>query len=347
MITAGLKKESLFYCRRRLIVVLIILFFMALINPVLYKALGETITAAKAQGVNIAQAETLWDSVGGSLPVSAVVSSFTTIYSFGLIVFFLTIMPMAGGERNSRAEIIPRLAGLSHEGFVIPKFLFYVILSFIISSAACYLSVTAAGVMADSEVTGFSVTREQAGDGSSDGGGSVSGLLPVEEREQLRITAQAGGTAPAQADVPVPNAASAVSFNKTGGLYASALIGLFFAFCTSLYLFAGLTTGRPGLSIILTLIGVEAISFVLEKISAGGYNPTALAEIGTALLISGNGSDASGMYGNIFAQTVRDSLTPANIAASVFSSLILIVVFMLLTIVLRRVHEVDNTADIG
>ncbi|GHU46402.1 hypothetical protein FACS1894120_3150 [Clostridia bacterium] len=360
MILAGLKKEAVFFLRRRLIVVLVLLFLMAVINPVLYKTFADTVSLAQAQGMDISQFTPLYEQLGGNLPLTAVVSSFSTIYSFGLIAFFIAIMPMAGGERSKRAEIIPRMSGLTHEGFVIPKFIFYVILSFVISAAACSLSVKAATSMSgDRYVTGSYATDSANSDGvyddigagaddsaadssggsendsSADSSGGGSKFFRAGNSEQLRYLSNTAGSA-----------VQVSGIDTKAGYQAALLVGLFFAFCTALYLFVGITTGRPGLSVILTLIGVEAVSFLLEKISGNGYNPTALAEIGTALIVrsSGGGVDM-GLIEKVYDPAVSAGLTPANIAASVLSSVILIVVLLLLTILLRRAHEVDNSAD--
>ncbi len=148
MIIKGLKKELMLLTRGgRLIGILLLVLGLCLAYPALYKfsavmmeqltEMGQQIGGEMGDFTNSFNEGmgSLTEQLGGSF---AEVGFFGAVLSYmgeGFLILSLILMATAGGEQKKRSVIIPNCAGLTPEGYVLPKFIlypiFYTVLTFI------------------------------------------------------------------------------------------------------------------------------------------------------------------------------------------------------------------------
>jgi ABC-2 type transport system permease protein len=137
-INAGLKKELLFFWRSfRLGGIIIAFIGCALFMPLMWGMMAAMGMEDLFNQMGLEQIENgeLFVMYSGSL--SMIISA--------SIVMLILMMGTAGAEQKKRSIIIPQTAGLTPSGYVLPKFMFYPMIIFImtvisafIANAACH-----------------------------------------------------------------------------------------------------------------------------------------------------------------------------------------------------------------
>ena len=153
-ISAGLKKEIIFFWRSFRFCGMVLLFLgCALLYPLVS---GMTVLMGEALGINgtelygagmqgMPETEMVEALFGVFTPQFTYVSSLTMISS-AVILMMILLTGTAGAEQKKRSIIIPQTAGLTPAGYVMPKFILYppmvftlTLISAIISNAACHV----------------------------------------------------------------------------------------------------------------------------------------------------------------------------------------------------------------
>jgi ABC-2 type transport system permease protein len=132
-ITAGLNKEWLFFFRKKRFLGMLIIFIgCAVIYPLMAR-----MTLSIPQEMRNVQ--------GIEMDVFSMFESLDAVYilSISMITFagFMTLFLMsnaAGGEQKKRSIILPQTAGLTPVGYVLPKFMFYPLMLFIMSIISAF-----------------------------------------------------------------------------------------------------------------------------------------------------------------------------------------------------------------
>ena len=130
-ISAGLHKEWMFFYRnKRLLAVIIFYLVFALMNPLMARAAVSVGGEAMGfpDGMNIGELVTLQKTF---------VESFSMIFTAAIVTMFL-ISGAAGGEQKKRSIVMPQTAGLTAGGYVIPKFMLYPPVVFIMTIASAF-----------------------------------------------------------------------------------------------------------------------------------------------------------------------------------------------------------------
>lgn len=105
-------------------------------------------------------------------------------------------------------------------------------------------------------------------------------------------------------------------------IFTSACGAIYMLFLISVYFFTGLSTGRPGISVIIVYAGVNVIPLLLQSLNIDKYNPFALQ---TLLMSSYNEADMN------------------NFVLSVIVSLVLSVICCLLALMVTTLRKIDNS----
>lgn len=198
--------------------------------------------------------------------------SFSDIGQTGMILVFVLLMAAAGTEQKKRSIMMPRSAGLTPMGYVLPKFVLYPLTVLVLSFLGCMLSNIAAQVCF---------------------GGMIDWSLLA---------------------------------------FASLTMAVYIMFCAVLYMFIGISTGQPGLSVIYTLIITGLLSMLLPAVNIDKYNPFALTTISNNIVYS----DKSAWIENIGA---------ANYVLTLLITLAFCAVFFALTWFVVSAKKIDNTGD--
>ncbi len=227
MFKAGIKKELMMFTRGfRMWGILILVLGLAASYPALYKMLDsmsglmEEMATVEA-GASADMMEGLTGSIsaiyGADLGYVGFITGVSATVGIGLLVMMIILMAAAGGEQKKRSVIIPDCAGLTPQGYVLPKFAIYPLLSAVVM----FLGTVIAGAVANLLFEG----------------------------------------------TPVP--ISDILFNAA----CSAGYGLFLI---SAFFMAGISTGRPGISVIAVYLGSELINSMLNGFRVNRFNPYAL-----------------------------------------------------------------------
>ena len=176
------------------------------------------------EGASIDELFNSFDSV--SYGIALVLSG---ISADAVLVLLLCMMSTAGGEQKKRNVIIPNASGLTTWGYILPKFVFYTIFTFVSTFAVAYLGYFMCTWLYD-------------------------------------------------ATLPALDVFNYIICNS-----------VFCVFVVILYLFAGLSTGKAGLSAALVYIFLNIFPSVLEFAEINEYNPFSLMKyaFGTNMTIDG------------------------------------------------------------
>ena len=105
-------------------------------------------------------------------------------------------------------------------------------------------------------------------------------------------------------------------------LISSACVAVFVMFMISLYLLLGLSTGRPGISVIILFAASSLLPLLLQSMNINKYNPFALQDL---LMYSYSEIDMN------------------NFVLSVVVSVVLSVICCLLSLMITTLRKIDNS----
>lgn len=166
MLKTGLKKEIMYLGRTgKLAGVIMAILIFAVLDGLMLKVTGammSSMTTTMQQQVeqiskDAGESEEINEltEITGSIDTMASVfenmnaatvlySTISDISSLGILIALLVIKSACGGEQKKRSIIIPRCAGLTPKMYILPKFLIYPLIVFVLS----FISVILASVMA-------------------------------------------------------------------------------------------------------------------------------------------------------------------------------------------------------
>lgn len=124
--------------------VLIALFSVAVVNPLMIKAMMSiTDTVAQAAG-SMGDVTGMEELISMSYTSGVVFgSALADLCNTALLVILLVLMSPFGGEQKKRATLIPSCSGLDNKYYLVPKFVLYSVIIF----AACFVSGVLSGFM--------------------------------------------------------------------------------------------------------------------------------------------------------------------------------------------------------
>lgn len=106
---------------------------------------------------------------------------------------------------------------------------------------------------------------------------------------------------------------------------AGIMIGCYLAFLVSAHLMVGISTGKAGISVIAVFIMSSFLPLILQIYGADKFNPFALA----------------GIAGN----AINGEFDATNIAFSLVTTLILILIFFFITLFVQTAQKIDNAEN--
>jgi len=147
-ITAGLKKEVMFFSRGfRFIGVIIGFLGCALLNPLLYGLMilmGNLDFSEMAEmGMDFDMGELFaiyQGETGLSLSYFGTIDMFAGAIPLMPIIIMAMLIGTAGNEQKKRAIIVPQTAGLTPAGYVLPKFMLYPASAFVLTMLSLFLT---------------------------------------------------------------------------------------------------------------------------------------------------------------------------------------------------------------
>jgi ABC-2 type transport system permease protein len=142
-ITAGFKKELLFFWRGYRFFGLVITFIgCAVMYPLMswmMRIMADTFE--QMDGMNELEAMPGMDVIAEMFTIELTyVSSLQMFTSTAIMVALLLFMGAAGGEQKKRSIVLPQTLGLSPAGYVLPKFMFYPPLVFVFTLGSAFLA---------------------------------------------------------------------------------------------------------------------------------------------------------------------------------------------------------------
>ena len=162
MLKTGLKKEMMFLGRTgKLAGVIVAMLIFALLDGIMLKATGvmmssmsttvqQQIDQISENSENSEELNELNEITGSISTMSSMfenMSAATILYStindissLGLLITLLVIKSACGGEQKRRSIVIPRCAGLTPKMYILPKFILYPIIIFLLSVIAVFLA---------------------------------------------------------------------------------------------------------------------------------------------------------------------------------------------------------------
>ena len=165
MLKTGLKKEMMYLGRTgKLVGIIVAMLVFALLDGIMLKATGammssmsttmqqqigelpdEVAESEEANELNeitnsMSSMTSLFDNMSAS---TVLYSTIADISGLGILITLLVIKSACGGEQKKRSIIIPRCAGLTPKMYILPKFILYPAIIFILS----VISVLIASVM--------------------------------------------------------------------------------------------------------------------------------------------------------------------------------------------------------
>lgn len=165
MLKTGLKKEIMYLGRTgKLAGVIMAMLIFALLDGLMLKATGammssmsttmqqqvEQISENAEESEEINELSDITNSMSTMTSVFENMSAATVLYStisdvssLGILITLLVIKSACGGEQKRRSIIIPRCAGLTPKMYILPKFMLYPLIIFVLA----FISVILASVM--------------------------------------------------------------------------------------------------------------------------------------------------------------------------------------------------------
>lgn len=166
MLKTGLKKEIMYLVRTgKLAGVIMAILIFAVLDGLMLKVTGammssmtttmqqqvEQISEDAGESEEINELTEITGSINTMTSVFENMNAATVLYStisdissLGILIALLIIKSACGGEQKMRSIIIPRCAGLTPKMYILPKFLIYPLIVFVLS----FISVILASVMA-------------------------------------------------------------------------------------------------------------------------------------------------------------------------------------------------------
>lgn len=293
MLKTGLKKEMMFLGRTgKLAGIIIAMLVFAFLDGLMLKATGAMMssmsTTMQQQVDSIAEnsenSEEINDLTDITNSMSTMTSMFdsmnapTILYStiadisgLGMLITLLVIKSACGGEQKKRSIIIPRCAGLTPKMYILPKFILYPLMVFVLSVIAVFIA---------------------------------SGM------SQLLFE-------------------GSILFENV--LVAGVTLGVYLAFVMTVMLTLGISTEKPGISVIIVLVAINIIPSLLSAYRVDRFNPFALPTLVSEAVMSENGAFAS-----------MDML---NFWVSVGTTLVISVVLYFVTLLALNSREVRNEGN--
>ena len=165
MLKTGLKKEIMYLGRTgKLAGVIMAMLIFALLDGLMLKATGAMMSsmsttmqqqveqisenAGESEEINelsdITNSMSTMTSVFENMSAATVLfSTISDVSSLGILITLLVIKSACGGEQKRRSIIIPRCAGLTPKMYILPKFMLYPLIIFVLA----FISVILASVM--------------------------------------------------------------------------------------------------------------------------------------------------------------------------------------------------------
>lgn len=290
MLKTGLKKEMMFLGRTgKLAGIIIAMLVFAFLDGLMLKATGAMMssmsTTMQQQVDSIAEnSEEINELTDITNSMSTMTSMFdsmnapTILYStiadisgLGMLITLLVIKSACGGEQKKRSIIIPRCAGLTPKMYILPKFILYPLMVFVLSVIAVFIA------------------------------GGMSQLLFE----------------------------GSILFENM--LVAGVTLGVYLAFVMTVMLTLGISTEKPGISVIIVLVAINIIPSLLSAYRVDRFNPFALPTLVGEAVMSENGAFAS-----------MDML---NFWVSVGTTLIISVILYFVTLLALNSKEVRNEGN--
>ncbi|MCL2632938.1 MAG: hypothetical protein FWD34_00305 [Oscillospiraceae bacterium] len=140
-IVAGLKKELL-YSWRSLRFMAIVLVFLgnALFYPLMCGLMSSLGDMEMADMGAMGDLDAMLAMYRGEQGLYMSMVSFVSFAGLGGIIIMILLSQAAGGEQKKRSIIVPQVAGLSPMGYILPKFILYPPLVFIMTVLSAFLT---------------------------------------------------------------------------------------------------------------------------------------------------------------------------------------------------------------
>ncbi len=159
MLKTGLRKEFMYLSRTgKLVGVIIAMLVFAFCDGLMLKAttmmMDAMATTVEQQSQNIndgSETAAEFNEIASSMNTLTKVykdmdapyvtaSSITDISGLGILITLLVIKSACGGEQKMRSVVIPRCAGLTPKMYIMPKFILYPAIIFILAFGAVFIS---------------------------------------------------------------------------------------------------------------------------------------------------------------------------------------------------------------
>lgn len=293
MLKTGLKKEMMFLGRTgKLAGIIIAMLVFAFLDGLMLKATGAMMssmsTTMQQQVDSIAENSENSEEINEIKDITNSMSTMTSMFDsmnaptilystiadisgLGMLITLLVIKSACGGEQKKRSIIIPRCAGLTPKMYILPKFILYPLMVFVLSVIAVFIA------------------------------GGMSQLLFE----------------------------GSILFENM--LVAGVTLGVYLAFVMTVMLTLGISTEKPGISVIIVLVAINIIPSLLSAYRVDRFNPFALPTLVSEAVMSENGAFAS-----------MDML---NFWVSVGTTLIISVILYFVTLLALNSREVRNEGN--
>ncbi|MDR0820963.1 MAG: hypothetical protein LBN40_00655 [Oscillospiraceae bacterium] len=140
---AGIKKESAFFTRTfRAVAIFLAVAVMAFLNVFMLKAMPEfskwydeqlqEITNESGVDIGISMESTMGGLMQLMSDGASAASNLSSTFQLVLIMLAIFLAPVAGGEQKKRSIVIPYCAGLKPVHYVLPKFVLYPLVAFVL-----------------------------------------------------------------------------------------------------------------------------------------------------------------------------------------------------------------------
>ena len=293
MLKTGLKKEMMFLGRTgKLAGIIIAMLVFAFLDGLMLKATGAMMssmsTTMQQQVDSIAENSENSEEINEIKDITNSMSTMTSMFDsmnaptilystiadisgLGMLITLLVIKSACGGEQKKRSIIIPRCAGLTPKMYILPKFILYPLMVFVLSVIAVFIA------------------------------GGMSQLLFE----------------------------GSILFENM--LIAGVTLGVYLAFVMTVMITLGISTEKPGISVIIVLVAINIIPSLLSAYRVDRFNPFALPTLVSEAVMSENGAFAS-----------MDML---NFWVSVGTTLVISVVLYFVTLLALNSREVRNEGN--
>jgi len=143
-IMAGLKKEWLFIWRSfRFIGMVVIFLGSALLYPIMsammrWMSEAFEVMLEDVHDLNSVEAVEDLGVIADMLTLELTYTSSLGMVASGIVIVMIFLMGAAGGEQKKRSIIIPQTAGLTPSGYVLPKFMLYPPMVFVLTLVSAF-----------------------------------------------------------------------------------------------------------------------------------------------------------------------------------------------------------------